>query len=57
MQKLLVNVRGRVMDQVEKDAISTGKDNMLNLNSELQKTAYESMSVKKGSVVALYPRN
>ena len=57
MQKLLVNVRGRVMDQVEKDAFATGNDIMLTLNSELQKTAYESMSGKKGSVVALDPRN
>ena len=47
MQKLLVNVRGRVMDQVEKDAFATGNDIMLTLNSELQKTAYESMSGKK----------
>ena len=51
MQKLLVNVRGRVMDQVEKDSFATGNDIMLTLNSELQKTAYESMSGKKGSVV------
>ena len=57
MQKLLVNVRGRVMDQVEKDSFATGNDIMLTLNSELQKTAYESMSGKKGSVVALDPRN
>ena len=57
MQKLLVNVRGRVMDQVEKDAFATGNDIMLTLNSELQRTAYESMSGKKGSVVALDPRN
>ena len=55
MQKLLVNVRGRVMDQIEKDAFTTGNDIMLTLNSELQKTAYESMSEKKGSVVALDP--
>ena len=57
MQKLLVNVRGRIMDQVEKDPFATGNDIMLTLNSELQKTAYESMSGKKGSVVALDPRN
>ena len=57
MQKLLVNVRGRVMDQVEKDPFATGNDIILTLNSELQKTAYESMSGKKGSVVALDPRN
>ena len=56
-QKLLVNVRGRVMEQIEKDAFATGNDIMLTLNSELQKTAYESMSGKKGSVVALDPRN
>ena len=56
-QKLLVNVRGRVMDEIEKDAFSTGNDIILTLNSELQRTAYESMSGKKGSVVALDPRN
>ncbi len=56
-RKLLVNVRGRVMDEIEKDAFSTGNDIILTLNSELQRTAYESMSGKKGSVVALDPRN
>tara|TARA_B100001996_G_scaffold89777_1_gene66605 strand:+ start:1159 stop:3024 length:1866 start_codon:yes stop_codon:yes gene_type:complete len=56
-QKLLVNARGRVMDEIEKDAFATGNDIILTLNSELQRTAYESMSGKKGSVVALDPRN
>jgi len=56
-QKLLVNVRGRVMDQVEKEAFVSGNDIILTLNSELQRTAYESMAGKKGSVVALDPRN
>ncbi len=56
-KKLLVNVRGRVMDEIEKDAFATGNDIILTLNTELQRTAYESMSGKKGSVVALDPRN
>lgn len=56
-QKLLVNVRGRVMDEVEKEAFKSGNDIILTLNSELQRTAYESMAGKKGSVVALDPRN
>lgn len=56
-QKLLVNVRGRVMDEVEKEAFVSGNDIILTLNSELQRTAYESMAGKKGSVVALDPRN
>ena len=45
------------MDEIEKDAFATGNDIILTLNSELQRTAYESMSGKKGSVVALDPRN
>ena len=56
-QKLLVNVRGRVMDEIEKEAFISGNDIILTLNSELQRTAYESMAGKKGSVVALDPRN
>ena len=56
-QKLLVNVRGRVMDEIEKEAFKSGNDIVLTLNSELQRTAYESMAGKKGSVVALDPRN
>ena len=56
-KKLLVNVRGRVMDEIEKKAFVSGNDIVLTLNSELQKTAYESMTGKKGSVVALDPRN
>tara|TARA_Y100000748_G_C15503016_1_gene490838 strand:+ start:5541 stop:7403 length:1863 start_codon:yes stop_codon:yes gene_type:complete len=56
-QKLLVNVRGRVMDEVEKEDFVSGNDIILTLNSELQRTAYESMAGKKGSVVALDPRN
>ena len=45
-QKLLVNVRGRVMDEIEK-AFTSGNDIILTLNSELQRTAYESMAGKK----------
>ena len=56
-QKLLVNVRGRVMDEIEKEAFTSGNDIILTLNSELQRTAYESMTGKKGSVVAMDPRN
>ena len=56
-QKLLVNVRGRVMDEIEKEAFTSGNDIILTLNSELQRTAYESMAEKKGSVVAMDPRN
>ncbi len=56
-KKLLVNVRGRVMDEIEKEAFTSGNDIILTLNSELQRTAYESMAEKKGSVVAMDPRN
>ncbi len=56
-KKLLVNVRGRVMDEIEKEAFTSGNDIVLTLNSELQRTAYESMAEKKGSVVAMDPRN
>jgi penicillin-binding protein 2 len=56
-RKLLVNVRGRIMDEVEKEAFTSGNDIILTLNSELQRTAYESMIGKKGSVVAMDPRN
>ena len=56
-QKLLVNVRGRVLDEIEKEAFTSGNDIILTLNSELQRTAYESMAEKKGSVVAMDPRN
>tara|TARA_Y100001970_G_scaffold12604_1_gene14438 strand:+ start:10480 stop:12342 length:1863 start_codon:yes stop_codon:yes gene_type:complete len=56
-KKLLVNVRGRVMDEIEKEAFISGNDIILTLNSELQRTAYESMAEKKGSVVAIDPRN
>ena len=56
-QKLLINVRGRVMDEIEKEAFESGNNIVLTLNSELQKTAYDSMEGKKGSVVAMDPRN
>ena len=56
-QKLLVNVRGRIMDEIEKEAFESGNNIVLTLNSELQKTAYDSMEGKKGSVVAMDPRN
>ena len=56
-KKLLVNVRGRVMNEIEKEAFRSGNDIILTLNSELQRTAYDSMAGKKGSVVALDPRN
>ena len=56
-KKLLVNVRGRVMDEIEKEAFTSGNDIILTLNSKLQRTAYESMAEKKGSVVAMDPRN
>ncbi len=56
-EKLLVNVRGRVMDEIEKEAFQSGNNIVLTLNSELQKTAYDSMKGKKGSVVAMDPRN
>ena len=56
-QKLLVNVRGRVMDEIEKEAFTSGNDIILTLNSELQRTAYESMAEKKGSVGAMDPSN
>ena len=56
-QKLLVYVRGRVMEEIEKEAFTSGNDIILTLNSELQRTAYKSMAEKKGSVVAMDPRN
>ncbi len=48
---------GNFKNEVEKEAFTSGNDIILTLNSELQRTAYESMAGKKGSVVALDPRN
>ena len=56
-EKLLVNVRGRVMDRLDTEPFQPGNNLILTLDSHLQEIAYNAMQGKKGAVVGIDPTN
>ena len=56
-EKLLVNVRGRVMDRLDKEPFQAGNNLILTLDTKLQEIAYDAMQGKKGAVVGIDPSN
>ena len=57
IQKLLVNVRGRVMETISQDAFQPGNNLTLTIDSDLQEVAYKAMEGQKGAVVILDASN
>ena len=57
IQKLLVNVRGRVMETIGQDAFQPGNNLTLTIDSDLQEIAYKAMEGQKGAVVILDASN
>jgi penicillin-binding protein 2 len=56
-EKVLVNVRGRVMENLGRKPFAPGSDLILTIDSELQEIAYEAMKDKKGAIVGIDPSN
>ncbi len=56
-QKLLVNVRGRIMERIDQNPFLPGNNLILTIDSELQETAYKAMGKQKGAVVILDASN
>ena len=56
-EKVLVNVRGRVMESLGKKPFAPGSNLILTIDTELQEIAYEAMKDKKGAVVGIDPSN
>ena len=56
-EKVLVNVRGRVMDSLGKKPFTPGNDLILTIDTKLQEIAYEAMKNRKGAVVGIDPSN
>ena len=56
-EEVLVNVRGRVMENLGGKPFAPGSDLILTIDSELQEIAYEAMKDKKGAVVGIDPSN
>ena len=57
IQKLLVNVRGRVMETIDQDPFQQGNNLTLTIDSDLQEVAYKAMGDQKGAVVILDASN
>ena len=57
IQKLLVNVRGRVMETIGQDPFQPGNNLTLTIDSDLQEVAYKAMGDQKGAVVILDASN
>ena len=57
IQKLLVNVRGRVMETIDQDPFQPGNNLTLTIDSDLQEVAYKAMGGQKGAVVILDASN
>lgn len=57
IQKLLVNVRGRVMETIDQDPFQPGNNLTLTIDSDLQEVAYKAMGDQKGAVVILDASN
>ena len=56
-QKLLVNVRGRIMESIGHNPFLPGNNLILTIDSALQETAYKAMGNQKGAVVILDATN
>ncbi len=56
-QKLLVNVRGRVMETIDQDPFQSGNNLTLTIDSDLQEVAFRAMGAQKGAVVILDASN
>ena len=56
-EKVLVNVRGKVMENLEKTPYQSGHDLILTLDAKLQETAFNAMKNRKGAVVGIDPTN
>ena len=56
-EKVLVNVRGRVMESLGKKPFAPGSNLILTIDTKLQEIAYEAMKDKKGAVVGIDPSN
>jgi penicillin-binding protein 2 len=56
-QKLLVNVRGRIMERIDQNPFLPGNNLILTIDSELQEAAYKAMGKQKGAVVILDASN
>ncbi len=56
-QKLLVNVRGRVMESINQKPFQPGNNLILTIDSDLQEVAYKAMGDQKGAVVILDASN
>ena len=57
IQKLLVNVRGRVMETIDQDPFQPGNNLTLTIDSDLQEVAHKAMGDQKGAVVILDASN
>ena len=56
-QKLLVNVRGRIMESIDQNPFLPGNNLVLTIDSALQETAFKAMGKQKGAVVILDATN
>ena len=56
-EKVLVNVRGRVMESLGKKPFAPGSNLILTIDTKLQEIAYEAMKDRKGAVVGIDPSN
>ena len=56
-EKLLVNVRGRIMESLDQNPFFPGNNLILTIDSKLQETAYKAMGKQKGAVVILDATN
>ena len=56
-EEVLVNVRGRVMENLGGKPFAPGSDLILTIDSKLQEIAYEAMKDKKGAIVGIDPSN
>ena len=56
-QKLLVNVRGRIIERIDQNPFLPGNNLILTIDSELQEAAYKAMGKQKGAVVILDASN
>jgi len=56
-RQVLVNAQGRILQELERDSPLPGKDVTLTLDLELQLAAEAALAGRRGSVVAIDPRN
>lgn len=56
-QQILVNAQGRSLQRIARDAPSPGKDVFVTLDARLQQVAEQALGNRRGSVVAIDPRD